>query len=405
MAAVLPGQVLASKDPLGTRPMARLAAAILLARAGESQRAEAQVDAAAEPSEQAPEPELVEAVRAVVRAWPPRSASGQVALPGDALSEAQWNILDERMGWFAQLVRCELTVADPALQKSFADSQGWLLIGVFAVGGWLLAIGLGGLVLLVVLACLAATGRIRSGLEPMPPMHTLLGETFIAWMLLFLGIRLVAGSALAGDSGAGTLWLSLAINFATLGALAWAVLRGASWKSLREATGLRMPGGPWRLAWLSACSYACALPCMGLGLVLSLLLSAILGDRPLQDVSHPVQDMLPGAGFEARLGLFALAVLAAPVVEEIAFRGLLYGHVRQVTPRWPRWLSIGAAMLFSGTIFAAIHPQGILLVPALAGISIGFCITREWSGSVVPGMVAHGFHNGLLLTMNLLMQG
>jgi membrane protease YdiL (CAAX protease family) len=96
--------------------------------------------------------------------------------------------------------------------------------------------------------------------------------------------------------------------------------------------------------------------------------------------------------------------VAAPVVEEIAFRGLLYGHVRQETARWRRFLSIAFAMLFSATIFAAIHPQGVLAVPALAGVSLGFCITREWSGSVYPGMVAHGVHNGILLSLNMVLQ-
>jgi membrane protease YdiL (CAAX protease family) len=47
----------------------------------------------------------------------------------------------------------------------------------------------------------------------------------------------------------------------------------------------------------------------------------------------------------------------------------------------------------------------VLAVPALAGVSIGFCITREWSGSVVPGMVAHGLHNGVLLALNLMLNG
>ena len=63
------------------------------------------------------------------------------------------------------------------------------------------------------------------------------------------------------------------------------------------------------------------------------------------------------------------------------------------------------AMLFSASVFAAIHPQGVLAVPALAGVSIGFCITREWSGSVWPGVLAHGFHNGVMLALNLLLNG
>jgi membrane protease YdiL (CAAX protease family) len=67
-------------------------------------------------------------------------------------------------------------------------------------------------------------------------------------------------------------------------------------------------------------------------------------------------------------------------------------------------LSVAFAMLFSATVFAAIHPQGVLAVPALAGVSLGFCITREWSGSVVPGILAHGLHNGVLLGLNLVLQ-
>jgi membrane protease YdiL (CAAX protease family) len=400
MAAMLGGQALAAEDPLGTRPMARLAAAILLARAGDRERAEAQLDAAAE-SPQAPEPELLATVRTLVQAWPSERGT-QHLLPQGTLTEAQWTLLDERMGWFGRLARAELT-ADPVLQKSHAEDQNWLFIGLFAVGGWFLMAGVVGLALLVTVAILAGSGRIRSGLEPMPPMHTLLGETFVVWMVLFLGIRLVAGLVLTEASDGGSLWTALAFNFASLAALAWATLRGAAWRSFRTAVGLHMPGSVLRLAWMSACSYACALPCMAAGLLLGALLSSV-SDRSFQDVSHPVQDMLPGAAASARLALFLLAVVAAPVVEEIAFRGLLYGHVRQVTPRWPRWLSMSAAMLVSASIFAAIHPQGLLAMPALAGISLGFCITREWSGSVLPGMVAHGFHNGLLLALNLLLQ-
>jgi membrane protease YdiL (CAAX protease family) len=143
---------------------------------------------------------------------------------------------------------------------------------------------------------------------------------------------------------------------------------------------------------------------MGAGVLVGVALSALIPGRSFQDVSHPVQEMLPGASPAELAALFAIACVAAPVVEEIVFRGLLFGHARQGTWRWPKALSIAFAMLFSATIFAAIHPQGVLAVPALAGVSLGFCITREWTGSVYPGMVAHGVHNGVLLSLNMLLQ-
>ena len=242
--------------------------------------------------------------------------------------------------------------------------------------------------------------RVHGGAAP-----SVLGETFIVWMLLFLLLRVVAGRLGGGTSDAANVWKSAAITFASLLALAWPLMRGLRWHELRAAAGLGAPDSAWRLFWMGGASYLCAIPFMALGVVLGQLLDGMVGDRHLQDMSHPVQDMLPGADAAMRLALFFVASVAAPVVEETVFRGLLYGHVRQQTWAWPRWLSITMAMLFSASVFAAIHPQGVLAVPALAGVSIGFCITREWSGSVWPGVLAHGFHNGVMLALNLLLNG
>jgi membrane protease YdiL (CAAX protease family) len=54
-------------------------------------------------------------------------------------------------------------------------------------------------------------------------------------------------------------------------------------------------------------------------------------------------------------------------------------------------------------IFAAIHPQGWVAIPALMSLSCGFTLVREWRGTLLPGMVAHGLHNGLLLIGSILL--
>jgi membrane protease YdiL (CAAX protease family) len=399
LAALLGGQALEPAAPLGTRPMARLASAMLLARAGEKDRALEEVQLASEAGSAAPSAELVDAVRAAVEAWP---ETGAVA-PG-RVSESQWQQLGAHMGWFATLARADLE-GDPAEQKDISEDQGWLLIFIVMAGFWFLGAGGTGLALMVVLLCLAIAGRIRSAIAPMPQVGTVLGETFVVWMLALLAIRLVSARLLGNDDpGVGQMWLSMAMTFASLLALTWAGFRGLRWSAFAEAAGLRWTGGAFRLGWMSATSYACALPCMGAGVLVGVALSALIPGRSFQDVSHPVQEMLPGASPAELAALFAIACVAAPVVEEIVFRGLLFGHARQGTWRWPKALSIAFAMLFSATIFAAIHPQGVLAVPALAGVSLGFCITREWTGSVYPGMVAHGVHNGVLLSLNMLLQ-
>jgi len=405
LAVLLGYQALEAENPLGTRPMAHLAAGMVLANTGQRERAEAQVQLAADATRNAPEPTLVAAVRAIVLAWP---EEGRLAT--GTLTAEQWTLVQERMGWFGSLARAKLE-GDPVAQKHIDEDQVWLLYGIILAGVWFLGAGLAGLALVITLGVLAATGKVRSAMQAMPQalaergLQRVLGETFICWMLLFLLLRVLVGRVGDDAPTAGSAWKSAALTFASLGALAWPLWRGVSWRDLRDVTGLRMPGNVWRLARLSAASYMSALPFMALGVLIGQWLAGVLGGRSFQDVSHPVQELLPGASVGMALALFFAASVAAPVVEETVFRGLLYGHVRQQTWGWPRWLSITAAMLFSATIFAAIHPQGVLAVPALAGVSIGFCITREWSGSVAPGMVAHGFHNGVLLAMNLLLNG
>jgi len=50
-----------------------------------------------------------------------------------------------------------------------------------------------------------------------------------------------------------------------------------------------------------------------------------------------------------------------------------------------------------GVLFAAIHPQGLATIPALAGLAIGFALIREWRGSLIAPMAAHAMHNGILV--------
>jgi membrane protease YdiL (CAAX protease family) len=101
----------------------------------------------------------------------------------------------------------------------------------------------------------------------------------------------------------------------------------------------------------------------------------------------------------------AVASLGAPIVEETMFRGVLYRHLREATKGWGTALSILLGVGINATIFAAVHPQGLLAVPALASIGAGLTLAREWRGSLVAPMVAHGFHNGLMLTVVILALG
>ena len=99
--------------------------------------------------------------------------------------------------------------------------------------------------------------------------------------------------------------------------------------------------------------------------------------------------------------MYILASVAAPLVEETFFRGVLYRHFREFSRKWSLLLSVFASALASSLIFASLHPQGLAVIPSLASLGVAFCLIREWRGSLLAPMFVHGFHNFLIISLNL----
>lgn len=92
--------------------------------------------------------------------------------------------------------------------------------------------------------------------------------------------------------------------------------------------------------------------------------------------------------------LAATAVIVAPVVEEVCFRGLLYPALR-------RRLRMPAAMAVSSALFAAVHmPPTVWLPLAILAVALAWLV--EATGSVVPSIAAHMALNGLTVATVLL---
>ena len=124
---------------------------------------------------------------------------------------------------------------------------------------------------------------------------------------------------------------------------------------------------------------------------------------PAAGPAHPIVFQLAEGGWGLRLQVLLLAAVLAPLVEETMFRGVLYRHLREVSGRFGRPLSVLISATLNTLIFAGVHPQGWVAVPALMGLAYGFVLLREWRGSLLPAMVAHGLSNGLVMTMLILL--
>ena len=93
-----------------------------------------------------------------------------------------------------------------------------------------------------------------------------------------------------------------------------------------------------------------------------------------------------------KLFCLLLAAVLAPLLEETLFRGALHRYLRGR-------LGFFLSALITGVIFAGLHPQGWLAIPALGSIGIGFSLLREWRDSLIAPTVAHAINNGLLITV------
>ena len=105
-----------------------------------------------------------------------------------------------------------------------------------------------------------------------------------------------------------------------------------------------------------------------------------------------------------RILVLLVAVVVAPVLEELLFRGLFQSAMRSLLRdlgyRHAAWLSIAAGSL----IFVMSHTD-IAHWPALFMLSMGMGYSYEKSGSLLRPIFIHAFFNGINLVTVLLAAG
>ncbi len=202
-------------------------------------------------------------------------------------------------------------------------------------------------------------------------------------LVLAIGVGIMLGipAALIGNDGEGELTtfgnvgvqLGTALGF-LLVPMAIAAWRGAS--TLREILG-RLGVHRFRpsaFGWIAAA--------IGAYLLFAFFYSLLIVVPEQEDIADsfgtvPVQILL--------------IVIAASISEEICFRGMVYGGLREKLPKY------GAALI-AGALFGSLHAlTGVSAVPPLIAFGFILCLLYEKTGSIVPCILLHMLNNSVAL--------
>jgi uncharacterized protein len=105
-------------------------------------------------------------------------------------------------------------------------------------------------------------------------------------------------------------------------------------------------------------------------------------DLPLQDAVSLFLDVEQPA---ARIGLIILAVVVAPIVEELVFRAGIYRYLKG---HLPRWLAIGVSSLLFGVVHGNIHG-----LPGLVAVGVMLAIAYEATANIRVPIIFHACFN------------
>lgn len=139
--------------------------------------------------------------------------------------------------------------------------------------------------------------------------------------------------------------------------------------------GWRRPSVNWLLA---------SVPLAVAGLAIAGILVGISGSLLRTSDNQQCQVVQQQYGHSLLLAL-PVVCIAAPIVEETVFRGVIYRWLRGVLP-------LGYAMALSAAVFAVAHAISVLFLP-LMGLGILLAWIYERSRSLWPGVLVHALFN------------
>lgn len=235
--------------------------------------------------------------------------------------------------------------------------------------------------------------------DPRPP------ATWTWWeavLIFFLGLVLAGVVAVALDAvlprGQAFFWVGILGEFLPVMVLAgWLQLFHKGWM---KAIGF--PKRVWREIWAGILGGLMVFLIAGVGIakILTAVFDRILGGSV--QTPQQIPDRLSAAEILLAIGL---AIVSAPIAEELFFRGMLFRAMRSKHSYWTA--AIGSSLLFG---LAHLQPDersgtggALLLVAMMFFVGFGLSYVYERRGNIVSSMAAHATFNtiGLILIIGM----
>ncbi len=165
-------------------------------------------------------------------------------------------------------------------------------------------------------------------------------------------------------------------------------LRQLSWGQIRSRIGLKMPTG--RYVFVSAL-FVWGLYFASSAALVVLLYSLHIPGLDLQQKQNIGFSTSMGGSVVGYVAAFLALVVAAPILEEIIFRGYLFGRLRKTS-------SFVVSAILTSAVFAYLHGQLNVAIDVFV-LSLFLCWLRNKFDSIWPGVIVHAFKNGLAYTL------
>ena len=333
---------------------------------------------------------------------------------GSALSDEERELLKEKLGWIGELALVPEGTRNTETRKELLADASWSL-GIMLT--FMVIVGLTlmtGLVIAAAMVVFFATKKLSTQFATHGTSVNIYVETFAIWLVLFFAgpqlTVLAIQSAGVEITGGLNMAISVGFFFGSLVVLAYPVLRGIKFSQVRRDIGWTAKGGGFMDLLVSPLNYIAGTPLMFLGLIcvvlLTIVASLFASPKPFGTgvaAGHPIQEMIASGSWFSIGYVVIMACVAAPIVEETMFRGVLYRHLRELSGSWATWVSVAFSAVFNGLIFAAIHPQGFVAIPLLTALAINFSLAREWRDSLIAPVIMHSINNSMVTVFMLIM--